>query len=157
MAFRTKASLLLFFLIGLIIFFFIVFIFYSSASHQSLKSFLFGDQSSLKNPAADLNGVVSVKSFSVNHHQLWVIEMVGDKNSFDPSSLSVRESDVVDIHLSAIDRDYEIYLPDLGVYKLAPKGEKSEIQFQAYPAGNYVFACRNNCGDSPTASLVINK
>lgn len=156
MTFRGKLGLSLFFLIALIILFFVAVSFFSSASNLPFKNIFFSQEE--KSLVADLLvGDVSVKSFPVNSHMLWVIEMKGENNAFEPPSLIVKEGDVVDIRLSAMDRDYEIYLPQLGIYKLVAKGSKSEIQFQAYPAGEHVFSCKANCVNPPQASLVINR
>ena len=83
--------------------------------------------------------------------------MKGENNVFEPSTLIVNEGDVVDIRLAAMDRDYEIYLPGLGIYKLVAKGKKSEIQFQAYSAGEHIFGCKAECANPPRGSLVINR
>lgn len=156
MTLRGKLGLSLFFLIGLIILFFVIVSFYSSASNLSLKNIFFSNEND-SSPEESLSGDVSVKSFPVNSHTLWVIEMKGENNAFEPPTLIVNEGDVVDIRLAAMDRDYEIYLPGLGIYKLVAKGKKSEIQFQAFPAGEHIFGCKAECANPPRASLVINR
>lgn len=157
MTFRGKISLALFFLIGLIVLFFVVVSLYAANSNFSLQSIFFADKSGSPPATKPAIGDVSVKSFPVNSHLLWVVEMRAENNVFEPPSLIVREGDVVDINLSAMDRDYEVYLPGLGVYKLVAKGQKSKIQFQAYPAGEHAFACKADCANPPHGLLVINR
>jgi len=157
MTLKSKIGLSLFLITGLIVFFVVILSFYSSDPDLSLEEIFFGAKKKSSSPENLLPNDVSVKSFPVNDNLLWVIEMRGENNTFQPPDLIVNEGDVVDIRLSAMDRDYEIYLPELGIYKLVAKGKKSEVQFQAFPAGKHVFRCKAICLDSPKASLVINR
>lgn len=134
-----------------------IFVYFFSSYDKPIRNFFFSEEKVTIPQQIFSRNDVSVNSFLVNNHWLWMIEMKAEGNSFDPNSLIVNEGDVIDIKLSAIDRDYEIYLPGLGIYKLVPKGQKSEVQFQAYPAGEHLFACKDDCSNPPRASLVINK
>ncbi|MDP1706376.1 MAG: cupredoxin domain-containing protein [bacterium] len=156
MSIKGGLGLTIFFILAFFVLVFVLVYFFSSYD-EPIKNFFFSKEKIAIPQATFTKGDVSVNNFLVNNHWLWMIEMRGEGNSFDPNSLVVNEGDIIDIQLSAIDRDYEIYLPGLGIYKLVPKGQRSEVQFQAYPAGEHLFACKDNCSNPPQASLVINK
>lgn len=156
MTIRGRLGLTIFLILAFFVLFF-VFAYFFSSYDKPIRNFFFSEEKVAIPQSTFTKGDVSVNNFLVNNHWLWMIQMRGDGNSFDPNSLVVNEGDVIDIQLSAIDRDYEIYLPGLGIYKLVPKGQKSEVQFQAYPAGEHLFACKDDCSNPPQASLVINK
>lgn len=156
MSFRVKFGVFLFFAIGLVVLFFVASALISSEGRDSFENLFFSEERKSMPTEKDISGNISVKSFPVNGRLLWVVEMRADNNSFEPPALVVNEGDVVDLSLMAIDRDYELYFPHLGIYKLVPKGEKSKIQFQAYPAGEHSFGCKSECANPPHGILVVN-
>lgn len=76
-------------------------------------------------------------------------------NKYIPSTIVVNEGDVIDISLTAVDADYDFFLPDFGIYKKVNKGETGKLQFQAYPFGKYVFYCKN-CAKEVKGTLIVN-
>ncbi len=79
-----------------------------------------------------------------------------DKGIFAPSELIVREGDDVQFYLEAIDKDYDITIPDYGIKQTAKKGEKKILHFQAGTEGKFLFYC-DSCGgvDSETKGYLV--
>lgn len=76
---------------------------------------------------------------------LRTFEIRGENGTFSPSTIVVNESDVVEIDLVAVDKDYDIFFPDFGVVKSAKKGTTEKLQFQADLFGEYAFGCKELC------------
>ncbi|MCR4328016.1 MAG: cupredoxin domain-containing protein [Patescibacteria group bacterium] len=77
-------------------------------------------------------------------------------NNYNPSTIVVNEGDVIDISLTAEDKDYNIFFPDFGVYKEVIKGQTGKLQFQGYPFGQYKFVC-DECTPSFEGKLIVNE
>lgn len=85
---------------------------------------------------------------SPNSSQTWgVFTVTASRNGFDPSTITVKKLDLVQIRLTAADGDYDFSVPYLGVsYAATKKGETRQINFQANTSGTFVFECRDYCG-----------
>lgn len=79
-----------------------------------------------------------------------------EKNSYTPSIIVVNHLDTVDIKLTAVDNDYDFFMPSNNVYKLVSKGEEESIQFQAVDIGQHEFYCRDACSKEVKGVLVVN-
>ncbi|MBI1960731.1 MAG: cupredoxin domain-containing protein [Candidatus Liptonbacteria bacterium] len=85
-------------------------------------------------------------------------EIRGEGNQYSPSKIVVREGDIVDIKFTAVDRVYNFFLPDFGVYATITQGQTKTIQFQASPYGTYAFSCKDVCnGFKMMGTLVVAK
>jgi len=76
-------------------------------------------------------------------------EMRATKDGFEPSSLAVEGGDTVQIKFTAVDGDYDIDFPYLGVYfNVVRKGETKTLPFDTSLSGTFGFLCRDYCPDS---------
>lgn len=87
---------------------------------------------------------------------LRLFRLRAENGRYSPDTVVVNEGDPVTIVLTAVDRDYDIFFPDFGVFKTAPQGEEIQIQFQAYPFGQYSFYCQEACRDEVQGTLIVN-
>ncbi len=79
-------------------------------------------------------------------------------NAYSPNTIVVNEGDVIDLSFTAVDKSYDMFLPDFGIIKTAAKGETVKIQFQGYPYGEYKFYCKTACGSADVSGkLIVNK
>lgn len=84
-------------------------------------------------------------------------DISGENGTFVPSTMVVNEGDIVSIHFTAVDNDYNVFFPDFGVYQLIRKGTTKTFQFQAYPYGEYTFSCKDVCISPATGKLIVNQ
>lgn len=84
--------------------------------------------------------------------------ITGEAGIFTPSKVIVKAGDTVVINLTAVDRDYSIFVPSLSLKQTAKKGETKPLGFHAAESGSFVYYC-DICGENTTASgtLVIVK
>ncbi len=80
-----------------------------------------------------------------------------ESNAFIPSTIVVDEKDLVKLEITAQDADYDIFFPDLGVFKELPQGKLVKLQIQAYPFGKYQFFCKNACDEEVKGTLIANE
>ena len=70
----------------------------------------------------------------------------------------VNEGDVIDLNFTAVDKGYDIFFSDFGIYKVCMKGELVKLQFQGNPYGEYKFYCKDSCGGAKVeGKLIVNK
>lgn len=89
--------------------------------------------------------------------QIRMFDIRAEGGRFTPDTIIVNESNVVDIYFTAGEKDYDIFFPDFGVYKLAHGGETVRLQFQAYPYGKYEFFCKDFCAEHVAGQLIVNQ
>src|SRR3989338_5469138 len=77
-------------------------------------------------------------------------------NAYVPSTIVVNEQDLLELVFLASDKDYDVFFPDMGIYKKLSKGEKATIEFQANPYGSYTFFCKEACVGEVRGSLIVN-
>ncbi|MEK7651036.1 MAG: cupredoxin domain-containing protein [Patescibacteria group bacterium] len=79
-------------------------------------------------------------------------------NDYSPNIIVVNEGDVIDLNFTAVDKGYDIFFSDFGIYKAAAKGELVKLQFQGNPYGEYKFYCKDSCGGAKVeGKLIVNK
>lgn len=89
--------------------------------------------------------------------QLRKFQIKADNNAFDPSTVIVNKGDTVSIAFTAVDKAYDITIPDYGLKQTAQKGETKTLEFQAVTDGKFVFYC-DLCGGASSSvkgSLVV--
>jgi len=84
-------------------------------------------------------------------------ELKIENNKFTPQEFIVKQGDIFDVNVTAIDKDYDFTQPDYGFNLNIKKGETKRIQFQATAAGKFMFYCKS-CGGpekGPVGYLVV--
>jgi len=84
-------------------------------------------------------------------------ELKIENNKFTPQEFIVKQGDIFDVNVTAVDKDYDFTQPDYGFYLSIKKGETKRVQFQATAAGKFIFYCKS-CGGpekGPVGSLVV--
>ena len=71
-----------------------------------------------------------------------------NKYGYEPNSITVKQGDVVQIEVSAIDEEYDFSIPYNGIYQAVKKGETKTVSFRAFDAGTLSFKCRDYCPES---------
>jgi nitrous oxide reductase len=72
-------------------------------------------------------------------------EMKIENNTFVPEEFIVKQGDVFDVNVTAVDKDYDFTQPDYGFNLNIKKGETKRVQFQATASGKFTFYCKS-CG-----------
>lgn len=62
-------------------------------------------------------------------------------NKIIPKEIRVYVNDIVDISVVAVDKDYDLSIPEYGLKTEIKKGKSSKIQFQAYNPGKFTLYC----------------
>ncbi len=83
-------------------------------------------------------------------------DIKAEGNKFDPNTVIVELGDTVHINFTAVDKDYDISLPDYGMKQIAPKGQTKPLEFQAVIEGKFTYYCEL-CGglDSTAKGYII--
>jgi heme/copper-type cytochrome/quinol oxidase subunit 2 len=69
-----------------------------------------------------------------------------DNNAFVPATVIVKSGDIIDLEITAVDKNYDFTQPDYGFSAVSlPKGETTKVQFQALNTGKFTFYCAS-CG-----------
>lgn len=95
------------------------------------------------NPTSD----ASYRSFSIS----------AEDGKFQPNTVIVEQGDVVNLNITAVDRDYDFTQPDYGFKESIPKGTSKRIQFGATASGKFTFFC-SVCGgpeEGPIGFIII--
>ena len=86
-------------------------------------------------------------------------EIRGEGNQFVPDTIVVNAGDVIDLKLTAVDGDYNIFFPDFGIKVAVAEGQSTKpgaINFQAATYGQYLFSC-SICRGTVTGTLIVNQ
>lgn len=89
--------------------------------------------------------------------KLRIFNLVGENNQISPYVIAVRDGDSVRINLQAIDQDYDLTIPDLGMQIVVSQGSDRNLGFQANGVGSLDFYCQR-CGgsaDNPQGNIFI--
>lgn len=89
--------------------------------------------------------------------QLRVFNITASNNVFTPSTVIANEGDTIHINFTAVDKTYDITIPDLSLQQTAKKGETKVLEFGANPPGKFAFYCES-CGglnSSAIGSIII--
>ncbi len=76
-------------------------------------------------------------------------------NTFTPNLFYAEAYQIIDVILTATDKNYDIAVPEINVYKVIPKGTKDFVEFQVLSEGTYHILCRDLCGGAPQASAIL--
>lgn len=88
----------------------------------------------------------AVASASVNGNNKYrIFSIAADKNAFSPDTIIVNVGDVVHINFTAVDKTYDLTIPDYGMKQTVYKGETKVLEFQTVNAGKFMFYC-DLCG-----------
>lgn len=68
-----------------------------------------------------------------------------NNDTFTPAEFIGYVNDIVTIHFTAVDKDYDVTQPDYGYKLIIPKGQTKLLQGQFTTAGKFVFYCAS-CG-----------
>jgi heme/copper-type cytochrome/quinol oxidase subunit 2 len=74
--------------------------------------------------------------------------LVATENGYEPSVLTVKEGDFVQINFSASGDSYDFSMPYSGLYQSVKNGESKDISFQLTSSGTFIFECRDLCPKS---------
>ena len=77
--------------------------------------------------------------------QLGIFNVTIDKTGFHPSSLVVKDGNIVQIKATSLDGDYDFYIPKKEMYQMIKKGETKPLMFTANMVGTFLFECRDYC------------
>lgn len=88
--------------------------------------------------------------------QLRVFNMTISRDGYNPSQIVVNQGDRVSINITSEGGDYDIEIPDLGLYQNVSAGQSKKIDFQALIPGTFVFECKNMCpGKQINGRLIV--
>lgn len=104
----------------------------------------------------DEDTAVPIDSSPIGEVSYRTFEVRGENNRFSPSRLIVNEGDSLVLNLFAVDSDYNLFIPDLGVFISASEGGNRRHIFQAPSVGDYEFYCRDICEEQTRGILIVN-
>ena len=83
----------------------------------------------------------------------------GENNVFEPSTVIANVGDTIHINFTAVDKTYDITVPDYGLKQSAAKGETKILEFQAVNEGQYLYYCELCGGQNSSAKgyIIISK
>jgi heme/copper-type cytochrome/quinol oxidase subunit 2 len=77
-------------------------------------------------------------------YRQFALNMDGD--AFTPNTVAVHKGDIVDLEVTATDKNYDFTQPDYGFNTIAiAQGATQKVQFQAVNTGKFTFYC-SSCG-----------
>lgn len=84
-------------------------------------------------------------------------DIKADGDKFTPDTAIVRQGDTLNMNVTAVDKDYDVFQPDYGIKVKIPKGATEKVQFQATDSGKFLFYCVLCGGPSkgPTGYIII--
>jgi plastocyanin len=99
-------------------------------------------------------GVASASTSGSNKFRIFSIKAEGDK--YSPNTIIVNVGDIIHINFSAVDKTYDLTIPDYGMKQTAEKGETKILEFQAGNTGKFAYYCEV-CGglDSGVKGYII--
>ncbi len=78
-------------------------------------------------------------------------------NQFSPGTIIVRQGDIAHINITAEDKDYDFFQPDLNLLQQLPKGVARLVEAQMNSAGKFLFYCKS-CGgpkSGPVGYIIV--
>jgi heme/copper-type cytochrome/quinol oxidase subunit 2 len=104
---------------------------------------------------------VAVPKESVNsspgvESKLRIFEVKGENGTISPSNFRAYQNDVINIKLTAVDKDYDFFLEGYNLQVKAKEGETKTIEFQALNLGVYNFYC-SLCStkENPAGKIIV--
>ena len=74
------------------------------------------------------------------------IRMTAKKYEYDPSTITVKQGEHVQLMITALDHDHGFKIDVFHIDQLLKKGEPTTIEFTADVAGTFPFQCSHFCG-----------
>ncbi|MCX6788855.1 MAG: cupredoxin domain-containing protein [Candidatus Jorgensenbacteria bacterium] len=68
-----------------------------------------------------------------------------DSSGFHPNSITVKKGNIIRIEVTSVDGDYDMEIPQSGMYWAIKKGEMKPFMYTAEQAGTFLFKCRDFC------------
>ncbi len=98
----------------------------------------------------------TVSSAPQSSSKIRIFEMKGEKDQLLPQSFIAYQDDILNIKLTAVDKDYDLRIEGYNLEIKAKKGETKTIEFQAVNLGKYNFYC-SLCStkEKPAGSVII--
>jgi heme/copper-type cytochrome/quinol oxidase subunit 2 len=85
-----------------------------------------------------------------------IFEMKISRAGYVPNNFTINAGDTIQIRMTALDNDYDFYLPWHGIYQNILRGEMKLISFTPKEGGTLAFECRDKCpGGKITGSIVV--
>lgn len=86
-----------------------------------------------------------------------IFNMTVGRNGYEPSIITVKQGNLVQIRLTALDGDYDFSMPYKGLYQFVKEGETRQISFGVKTSGTFAFECRDFCPDGKkiTGELIV--
>ncbi len=82
-------------------------------------------------------------------------EILAEKTAFSINKIIVNQNDIVRIQFTALDKNYDLSFPALGISQKAQKGERKTVEFQAIADGTFVFSCLTCDGSKESTKGVL--
>src|SRR3989338_8145779 len=82
-------------------------------------------------------------------------EILAEKTAFSINKIIVNQNDIVRIQFTALDKNYDLSFPTLGISQKAQKGERKTVEFQAIADGTFVFSCLSCDGSKESMKGVL--
>ncbi|MEX1014310.1 MAG: cupredoxin domain-containing protein [Candidatus Paceibacterota bacterium] len=79
--------------------------------------------------------------------QIRTFNVIVSSSGYSLEEIVVNQGDTVDIRLTSPEGNYDIEIPDYGLYQNIPQGESRILNFQTTNPGEFIFQCRDNCPD----------
>ena len=80
-----------------------------------------------------------------------------ENDNFTPKQIIVNENDVVDLSIEAVDKDYDLFLPNYNMRQSIALGKTKSLNFEANLVGRFKFFCPA-CGGpdkGPSGEIVV--
>ncbi len=76
---------------------------------------------------------------------LGIFNIKVSKDGYEPSTLTVKKGNLIQINLTAVDGDFDFSMPYKSLYQFVKKGETKQVSFGVKTSGTYNFMCRDYC------------
>jgi heme/copper-type cytochrome/quinol oxidase subunit 2 len=98
----------------------------------------------------------SISSAPAKESKLRIFEIKGENGIISPSNFRAYQNDIINIKLTAVDKNYDFFLEGYNLQIKAKKGETKTIEFQAFNLGVYNFYC-SLCStkEKPAGEIII--
>ncbi len=80
--------------------------------------------------------------------QLGIFNMTVSASGFSPSTITVKQGNLVQLKITAVGGTYDFTIPYMGISSVIPKGTTQTVSFGATSAGTFAFSCDKDCPQS---------
>lgn len=95
------------------------------------------------------------ESFPGSKNKMRSFDITAEKTAFSINKIIVNQNDIVRIQFTALDKNYDLTLPALGISQKVQKGERKTVEFQAIADGTFVFSCLSCDGSKESMKGVL--